>query len=104
MNAYTDIITNLLLAAFPSAVVRDPILEIYSEEDYGDATDFDLVMHPGTIQFNHVNSAGDLGAVFLFESEFDMDCPVHELLDLVIENHEEECVEHVVFCNTETKD
>ena len=49
MNAYTDIITNLMLAAYPSAVVRDPILEIYSEEDYDEATEFDLVMHPGAI-------------------------------------------------------
>ena len=92
MNAYTDIITNLLLAAFPSAVVRDPILEIYSGEDYDEATEFDLVMHPGTLDFNVVNEAGNLGAVFLFESGFDMYCPVHELLDLEIENHEEECV------------
>ncbi len=45
-----------------------------------------------------------IGAVFLFKSEFDMECPVHELLDLEIANHEEECVEQVLLCNTEAED
>ncbi len=54
--------------------------------------------------FNPVNAAGDLGAVFLFGWEYNMPCPVHDLLDLQIENYFQDVVEHVVLCNTETKD
>jgi hypothetical protein len=103
MNAYTDIITKSMLAAYPSAEAKAS-WGIYTTEDREEATEFSLVMYPGTLKFNPVNAAGDLGAVFFFEWKYNMPCPVHDLLDLQIENYHQDVVEHVVLCNTETKD
>lgn len=86
--------------AYPSAFVHSFDWNIEAKYDHNTIIGLHLYLFPGTLKFNPVNSAGDRGAIFFFKM-WGMDCPLHDLLDLEIENHVPEHVEQVLFCNTE---